>query len=112
MSYDIDIRDSRGGRDLLPRDVRRAAVAIRRHQLDNQVGQAQADSDTDRAIGEMEDDTIATGSAMEKIVRVARLQRQLEEVAPEASGRLALLADDHAFGMSDSVSRLRRRLHR
>src|SRR4051812_19652463 len=86
------------------RDAKRAAVAISRHQLGSQVRQAQADSDTELVIGQMEDDTIATGSAMEKIIRVTRLQRQLEEAAPEASGRLALLADDHGFGMADAVS--------
>lgn len=109
MSVDID-RYGQGGP--LPRYIRRAARDLERYQLDNKVKAGKADSDTDAAMAVMEDDTMATGKAMEQVVRVARLQRQLEEMAPEASGRLALLADEHAFGMADDINRLRRRLSR
>src|SRR4051794_31425934 len=111
MYYDLDVA---GPRPMPPvqRDVRHAAIGIARHQLGNQVRVARADSDTDATIEVMEDDTIATGKAMEKIIRVARLQRQLEELAPGTSGRLALLADDHAYGMHHAVTQLRRRLYR
>jgi hypothetical protein len=111
LPYDIDYYGQRPGQPV-PRDVRRAAQHLARHQLANQVQIAAMSSDTDVAIEQMEDDTVATGSAMGNVVRVAQLQRRLEEIAPEASGRLNQLAEDHAFGMSDDVARLRRRLNR
>jgi hypothetical protein len=111
LPYDIDYYVQRPGQPV-PRDIRRAAQQLARYQLANQVRIAVMSSDTDVTIEQMEDDTVATGSAMEKVVRVAQLQRRLEEIAPETSGRLHLLADEHAFGMADDVARLRRRLNR
>lgn len=101
-----------GGGGLLPSDARRAVRAISRYQTDGQVRLARVDTDTDVAIGTAEAYTHATGSAMGNVVRVAQAQRQLEQLAPEASGRLALLADDHALAMADILAGLRRDLRR
>jgi hypothetical protein len=111
MQYDIDRHGQRPGA-AIPREVKGAARTLFRHQLANQVQIAVMASDTDVVIEQMEDDTIATGSAMEKVIRVALLQRRLEEIAPETSGRLTLLAEEHTFGMADDVGRLRRRHNR
>lgn len=52
-------------------------------------------------MGKVENLTMATGSAMQSVARVAAAQRQLEQIAPEASGRQAFLADDHLLGCAE-----------
>lgn len=103
---------SRYGGDLLPSDARRAGRAISRYQTGGQVRLAKVDTETDVAIGKAEAVTAATGTAMANVVRVAQAQRHLEQLAPEAAGRLAFLADDHMLGMAEIVADLRRDLRR
>jgi len=55
---------------------------------------------------------MATGAAMQAVVRVAQAQKHLEQLAPEASGRLAFLADDHMLAMAEVLADLRRELRR
>lgn len=98
--------------ELLPSDARRAGRTISRYQTGGQVRLARVDTDTDVAIGKGEALTAVTGSAMGCIVRVAKLQQQLETVAPEASGRLSFLADDHALGMAEVIADHRHQLRR
>ena len=101
-----------GSADLLPSDARRAGRAISHYQTGGQLRTAQVDVDTDVAIGKAAAATAVTGAAMGNVVRVAQAQRQLEQLAPEASGRLALLADDHALTMADVCADHRRALRR
>src|SRR4051794_36899361 len=104
--------DIYGNENTLPSDTRRAGRAISRQQAQGQVRIAQADVDTDVAIAKGDSYTAATGSAMGNVIRVAQAQRQLEQLAPEASGRLAMLADEHALTMADNLAELRRNLRR
>jgi len=97
---------------LLPADARRAGRAVSRHQSVSHVRVAAADADADAAMGKAAALTSAVGSAMGDVVRVAQAQRTLEQLAPEASGRLAMLADDHALAMTDILAELRRDLRR
>ena len=90
------------------RDARRAAKQISSYQAATQVRIAHRDADTHAALAAMENLTIATGWGMGTVVRVARLQEQLEALAPAASGKLAYLADVHGFGIADVVDGLRR----
>ena len=101
-----------GSADLLPSDARRAGRAVSRYQTGGQLRTAQVDVDTDVAIGKAEAVTAVTGAAMANVVRVAQAQRHLEQLAPEASGRLALLADDHALTMADVCTDHRRAVRR
>src|SRR4051812_5182096 len=87
-----------------PRDARRAGRVVSRYQAHGQVLIAQTDVDTDVAIAKGDSYTAATGSAMGNVIRVAQAQRQLEQLAPEASGRLAMLADEHALTMADNLA--------
>jgi len=70
------------------------------------------DADTDVAQAKIDDLTMATGTAMSSVVRVAQAQRHLEQLAPEAAGRLAYLADDHLLAMSEVLADLRRDMRR
>jgi CO/xanthine dehydrogenase FAD-binding subunit len=90
----------------LTRPARRASRAITSRQLAAQVRLAGVDADTDVAIGKIENLTMATGVAASAVVRVARAQRYLEQLAPEASERLAFLADDHMIGCADMLADL------
>lgn len=94
------------------RDARRAGRQVSRGRLDTQVRLAAADDATDLAMGKVEDLTMATGSAMQSVARVASAQRQLEQLVPEASARLAFLADDHVLGCAELLGDLRRDLRR
>lgn len=106
---DVDIY---GTTSALPRDARRTGRAVSRYQAHGQVRIAQTDVDTDVAIAKGDSYTAATGAAMGNVIRVAQAQRQLEQLAPEASGRLAMLADEHALTMADNLAELRRSLRR
>lgn len=98
--------------DGLARDARRAGRAISRHQAGGLVRISQVDTDTDVGLAKMDALTAATGQAMGAVVRVAQAQRHLEQLAPEAAGRLSFLADDHMLSMSDVMADLRRDLRR
>jgi hypothetical protein len=92
--------------------ARRAARAISRHRLDAHVRVAAIDADTDTALAKIDNVTMSTGSAMSAVVRIAQAQRHLEQLAPEAAGRLAYLADDHMLGVGEILTDLRRDLRR
>lgn len=96
----------------LPRDARAAGRAISRYQTAGQVRVARLDTDADIAAAKGDIYTAATGTAMGNVIRVAQGQRALEQLAPEAAGRLALLADDHALTMAEILADLRRDLRR
>lgn len=100
------------GGDLLGTDVRRAARAVSRYQACGQVRVAKVDTDTDVAIAKGHAYTQATGNAASNVIRVAQAVKTLEQLAPEASGRLAMLADDHALAMAEILADLRRDLRR
>ena len=110
MSRDLVAYGSGGGE--LTWSARRAGRVISRHQLVAQVRVAGVDADTDTAMAKIENVSMATGAAMSSVVRVAQAQRHLEQLAPEAAGRLAFLADDHMLGMGELLSDLRRELRR
>lgn len=101
-----------GRSELLPSDVRRGSRAISRHQVATQVRIARVDDDVDQAIAKADGYTAATGAASADVLRVGKLHKELEALAPEVSGRLALLADDHALAMVDILGDLRRDLRR
>ncbi|MCW2538718.1 MAG: hypothetical protein JWN95_443 [Frankiales bacterium] len=92
--------------------ARRAARTIAARQTAGLVRQAAADADTDLAIVKVEDYTMAMGATSAAVVRVAQAQRHLEQLVPEASGRLAFLADEHLLGCAELLADLRRDLRR
>lgn len=96
----------------LSRDARRASREISRGRLGTQIRTAAVDNITDVALAKVENATMATGNAMQQVTRVAQAQRQLEQMAPEAAGRLAFLADDHMLGCAELLADLRRDLRR
>jgi hypothetical protein len=100
------------GSELLPSDARRAGRANSRYRTGGQIRLARVDAETDIAIGKEEALTAVTGTAMACVVRVAKLQQQLEALAPDASGRLAYLAEDHTLGMAEVVADHRHELRR
>ena len=96
----------------VPREVRRTGRAVRRYQANGLVRTAAVDADADVAQAKVDNLTMVTGAAMSAVVRVAQAQRQLELLAPEAAGRLAMLADDHVLGMGELLADLRRDMRR
>jgi hypothetical protein len=97
---------------LISREARLASRAISRNRARAQVRIAEADNSTDVTMAKIEDLTMATGSAMQQVVRVAKAQRELEQLAPEASVRINYLVDDHMLGCAELLSDLRRELRR
>lgn len=100
------------GNELTVRDGRRTSRAISRHQAGALMRVSGTDADTDVALAKMDNLTLATGSAMSAVARVAQAQRHLELIAPEASARLAYLADDHLLSVGEVLADLRHDLHR
>lgn len=97
---------------MLARDARRTGRAVSRYASDAEIRTTQVDYETDVALSKVDGLTAVTGHAMGGVVRVAQGQKHLELLAPEASGRLAMLADDHALGCMDITSDHRRALRR
>jgi hypothetical protein len=100
------------GSDLVMADSRRVGRAISRHRAGALVRVSAADADADVAQAKIDNLTMATGTAMSSVVRVAQAQRHLEQLAPETSARLAYLADDHMLGMGEVLADLRRDMRR
>lgn len=100
------------GGNALSRSTRRTAMAIQRGHLHGELRIAAADVETAVTQAKIEDLTIACGSGMQAVVRVAQAQAQLEQLAPAASGLLAALATTHALAMSDAINDLRAELRR
>lgn len=96
----------------LTRDARRTARTVSRYQAQGQTAVAAVDVATDIALAKIDNTTAATGHAMGAVVRVAQAQKQLELMAPEASGRLNLLADDHALSVVEVLADHRRAMRR
>jgi hypothetical protein len=78
------------------RDLRRAGRAVSRHRADGQIAVCGVDTITDITGAKIDSGTAVIGQAMGAVVRVAQAQKHLEQLAPEATGRLSLLADSHA----------------
>ena len=96
----------------LSRDARRAGRAITRGRARTQVRVSETDDVTDVAITKVENLTMATGSAMTSVVRIAKAQQELEVLSPQASARLNFLADSHMLGCSELLDDLRRDMRR
>ena len=94
------------------RDARRSSREIARGRLGTQVRASLVDNATDVNMAKVDNLTMATGNAMQQVIRVAQAQRQLEQMIPEAAGRLAYLADDHLLGCSELLADLRREMRR
>ena len=109
MSYEVT---SYRGSELAMRDGHRAGRAVSRNRAGALVRVSGTDADADVAQAKIDNITMATGTAMSSVVRVAQAQRHLEQLAPEASTRLAYLADDHMLGMGEVLADLRRDLRR
>jgi hypothetical protein len=92
----------------LDRDSRRAARAISRGRSATQVRLARVNDQTDVALEKIQAQTETTQFAMGAVTRIAMAQRHYEAMAPEASGRLSLLADEHLLGMGDTLQDHRR----
>ena len=96
----------------LAREARQSIRAIARTRARAEVRIAEVDASTDVTLAKIDNLTMANGAAMQQVVRVARVQRELEQLAPEAAGRLNFLADDHLLGCAELLSDSRRELRR
>lgn len=96
----------------LARDVRRSSRALSRIEADGVLRQTAVDVETDVAIAKLDSQTTATGIGLAAIGRVAQAQTAIEQLAPQASARLNLLADQHGLAMAAELDRLHQRLRR
>ncbi len=107
-----NIQPYQGSDLLLLGDARRAGRSISRYQAHGQVRSAAIDVETNLALDKLYSLTAVTGQAMGAVVRVAQAQKQLELLAPETSGRLSLLADEHTLALAEVTAEHRRVLRR
>jgi hypothetical protein len=109
MSYDLA---HGGGREVSLPDARRYLRASSRHQTGALTRIAGANADTDVALGKIDDYTMAVGAGMAAVARIGQMQRQLEQLTPEVSGRLTYLADSHLVGVDGLLTNYRHDLRR
>jgi hypothetical protein len=102
-----------GAMPLLLRDSKWAGREISRMGAHTQTRLAGIDNETDVTDAKLDSNDRVTARAMMGVARVGQLEVQLATMAPTASGRLALLADQHTFdtaALKDGhVRRLQRR---
>lgn len=98
--------------DGLSRDARRYGREISRGRLGTLIRTNQVDNATDVALAKVDNLTMATANAMQQVTRVTQAQRHLEQLTPEAAGRLAFLAEDHVLGCAELLADLRRDMRR
>ena len=96
----------------LSRDGRRYGREISRGRLSTLIRTNQVDNVTDVALAKVDNLTMATANAMQQVSRVTQAQRHLEQLTPEAAGRLAFLAEDHVLGCAELLADLRREMRR
>jgi hypothetical protein len=104
MTTELSLHEGGG----LSRDSRRAARAISRNRSTTQVRLARVNDETDVALEKVQVQAEATQFAMGAVTRIAMAQRHYEAMAPEASGRLSFLADEHLLGVGDTLQDHRR----
>lgn len=107
MSYEVT---PYSGSELPQRQSRRATRAISRHRSAAVVRISASDADIDVAQAKLDGLTVLTGHAMSCVGRVFQALRHLEQLAPEASGHLTLLTEDHLLSMRDVLADARRNL--
>ncbi len=93
-----------------PADARRTTRAVGRIESQALVRHTGIDVEVDLTIDKITGLTNATGAGMGAIGKVAQAQTAIEQLVPQASGRLNLLADRHALGVADQLDRCERRL--
>ena len=96
----------------LSRDARRYGREISRGRLGTLIRTSQVDNATDVTLAKVDNLTMATANAMQQVSRVTQAQRHLEQLTPEAAGRLAFLAEDHVLGCAELLADLRREMRR
>jgi hypothetical protein len=107
-----ELQPYQGAQVPLLRDSRRAARSISRIEAQTQMRLASIDHETDTSIAKVESHTTVVGRGMTAVVQVAQAQKQLETLAPEASGRLAMLADAHALILTEIMASHQQALRR
>lgn len=97
---------------VLARDVRGTGRTISRIESNGLVRQTAVDVEADIVVHKIEVQTSALGAGLGAIGRVAQAVTAIEQLAPQASGRLTMLAEQHALTIADEVDRLHQRLRR
>ncbi len=96
----------------LSREARQASRQINRGRARSQVRASESDNVTDVTLAKVDNLTMATGSVMMSVVRIAKAQAELEALSPQTSSRLNFLADSHMLGCSELLDDLRRDMRR
>lgn len=99
-----------GGRLLNVGDSKRVGRAISRGHAITTIRCNNIEDETDVELGKVDATTTVTTYGMGAVVRVAQVQQHAETMAPAASGRLAMLADNHALIVGDMQVAHARRL--
>lgn len=107
---EMQIYQSVGG--LTASDSRRTARALSKHAARGVLNVNRVDLVADLGLAKVDAATAVTGQGMGAVARVGQARRQYELLGPETAGYLALLADDHALGMVEIASDVRRDLRR
>src|SRR5690349_3138577 len=87
------------------RQSRRAGRVLDDLGIEGLVRQTAIDIQTDVALAKLDALTSVTGSGMAAVTRVAQAQVAMEQLNPQASGRLNLIADWHAMAVVEELDR-------
>jgi hypothetical protein len=90
----------------------RDARQVDRIRSRNHVRETIAYEETDFVVTKIQCDTLATATGMKDVTGIGQILNALELHSPASSGRLNLIADHHAMGVTDALEELRHRLRR
>jgi hypothetical protein len=105
-----DVTLSRGG--VLVQEGRQSSRMLLRIETGGLLRQAAVDVETDVVLAKLDSQTTATGVGMAAVARVAQAQTTIEQLTPQASARLSLLADQHGLAVAAELELLHLRLRR
>jgi hypothetical protein len=91
------------GGGLTTRDIARTGRAVSRAQAAGQIRQANIDTEADVSSAKMDALTNSTGQAMRDVARVSQAEMAFAQATPAASGRLANIAEQHAWLVGELV---------
>lgn len=100
------------GSNLPTRPSRRSMRVFEQLTTNGQVRQTAVDVEADVTFDKIDAITATTGAAMGAVTKVAQAQAAMEQLVPQASGRLNFIADMHAAAMADELDRQHQRMRR
>jgi hypothetical protein len=110
MSYDL--LPSAGNGQFYSGEQRRTGQTVSRLHSGGMIRQTSVDIEGDVIGAKIDAISMETARGLNAVCRVAQAQTALEQLVPQASGRLNVIADAHVLAVAETLDDLNYRLRR